>query len=73
MTKIELDILVKILHNTERIIMAFADLKVALDGLVAAVDVLIGKLQGAEIVDPVEMQAAIDEVRAEMAKIAALP
>ena len=53
--------------------MAFADLKVALDGLVAAVDVLIGKLQGADIVDPVEMQAAIDEVKAEMAKIATLP
>ena len=73
MTKIELDILVKILHNTERMIMAFADLKAALDGLVAAVDVLIGKLQGAEIVDPVEMQSAIDEVKAEMAKITAVP
>ena len=73
MTKIELEILVKILHNTERIMATFADVKAALDGLVAAVDILIAKLQGSVIVDPAEMQAAIDEVKAEMAKIAALP
>ena len=40
MTKIELEILVKILHNTERIIMSFADLKAALDGLVAGIGMI---------------------------------
>ena len=73
MTKLELETLFKILHNTERLMAAFKDVKDALDALVAAVDTLIGKLQGEVLVDPAEMQAAIDEVKAEMAKISALP
>ena len=73
MTKVELEILLKILHNTERIMASFAEFKVLVEGLIAAIEAFITKVSGEELVDPADMAAAVTEVQAEIDKIKSLP
>ena len=70
---IELLILKKIQRNQEKIMATFQEVKAQLDGLVAAVEGLIAKMAGGQIVSVADMDAAIQEMKDEVAKITAVP
>ena len=87
MTKIELEILVKILHNTEKMMAMEKDVKAVLDvmvttnaALIAAIEAFLAKISVGQVVSQADMdamvaevQGAIDTAKAETDKLTSIP